>query len=222
MTVLVLLVLAKSKIYYLAPAYPALLAGGAVFLESWSALRRRWLRPAFLIIVLITGAALAPVGVPILSIDATDRFVRAITFGAMENIYELTGDLHGEFGWRERVGAVAEVYNGLTPEEQEQAVLFPLGYGTAGAIDYFGDEHGLPRSVSPAMTCYLWARPANLELVIGMGVSQGFMEQVFEDVEVASTTLLENVNPGDKEFVVTIGRRPRLTVDSLWPQLRPW
>ncbi len=48
------------------------------------------------------------------------------------------------------------------------------------------------------------------------------MEQVFEDGEVASTTLLENVNPGDKEFVVTIGRRPRLTVDSLWPQLRPW
>ena len=32
---------------------------------------------------------------------------------------------------------------------------------------------------------------------------------------------LENVNPCDTPFVVSVCRKPKLTVEELWPQLRP-
>ena len=83
MAVLVLLVFTKSKIYYLAPAYPALLAGGAVALEKWAGAGRARLVGAVSVGLLLAGGVLvAPLSLPILSIKATDRYVRAFTFGA--------------------------------------------------------------------------------------------------------------------------------------------
>jgi hypothetical protein len=69
-----------GKVYYLAPVYPMLLAAGAVVIES--AIdgrtngqpenippRRAWLKAAIVVLLLASGAHLAPVVVPILSPD---------------------------------------------------------------------------------------------------------------------------------------------------------
>ncbi len=80
----------------------------------------------------------------------------------------------------------------------------------------------MPGAVSSDNSYYLWKRPENLETVIGVGISPKWLEQIFEGVEVAQVVELENVNPWDREFRVTICRKPKLTVEELWPQLRPW
>jgi 4-amino-4-deoxy-L-arabinose transferase-like glycosyltransferase len=98
--VFLMLLATDSKIYYLSPAYPPIIAAGGLAIERWAAGRERsaWLRPALLALPLLGGAAFAPAALPYLSIQNTDRYMAAATFGAMGNIYELTGDLHGMFG----------------------------------------------------------------------------------------------------------------------------
>ena len=145
-----------------------------------------------------------------------------MTLGLFDNVHELTGDLHAQFGWQKRVETVAQVYKGLTSEEQERAIIFSMGYGTAGAIDYFGPDYGLPGAVSRDNSYYLWKVPPHLDLVLAAGVSRRFLDQVFEEIEEAASVELENVNPWDSPFVVSVCRKPRLTVEELWPQLRPW
>ncbi|MGH7856300.1 MAG: glycosyltransferase family 39 protein, partial [Candidatus Binatia bacterium] len=105
-----LLATAGGKVYYLAAAYPPLFAAGAVAFErrrtraeSRATPRRRWLLPRPLNALLVGGLFVLPASLPILPIDATERYIGTLTFGLLEKAYEVTGDLHGQFGWRERV-----------------------------------------------------------------------------------------------------------------------
>jgi hypothetical protein len=222
--VFLLILVIKSKIYYLAPAYPALLAAGGIAVERFARRRRSvWLQPATVAVIAMGGLVMAPVSLPVLSIDATDRYVDTVTFGAFENIYELTGDLHGMFGWPERVEAVAEVYNSLPPAERKRTMLFAAGYGNAGAMDTFGRSAGLPRAVAFDQSYWLWGYPDDpVETVIGVGFSVEFLEQIYEEIDVAASVDLENVNPYQTPFIVTICRKPKITMEKIWPQVRPW
>jgi hypothetical protein len=69
-------------------------------------------------------------------------YLTAMTFGAFRNVYELTGDLHGMFGWKERVAIIADVYNRLPAEEKKRTVILAGWYGPAAAVDYFGGPYG--------------------------------------------------------------------------------
>lgn len=226
-SVFVLLALINSKIYYLAPAYPALLAGGGVALEQL-VLRKgwAWLRPVTVGGLAVGGAVLAPVGLPILSIGATERYIQIMTLGAFPNVYELTGDLHGQFCWKERAGIVAGVYDRLSPEERKRSVIFGTWYGVAGAVDYFGGAYGLPGAVSGHMTYHLWGLPAKpIDTLIVAGVPAARIEEwraMFEEVSVAADAQLENVNPWERRFLVLLCRKPKLGVHELWPRARNW
>ncbi len=223
-TLFVLLVLMRSKIYYLAPAYPALLAGGGVALERL--IRRSgwaWLKPVTVGALIVVGAVSAPASLPIFSIDATERYFHALTFGGFENVHEVTADLRGMFAWRERTEIVSEVYSRLPPPEREQAVIWASWYGPAGAIDYFGKSHGLPGAVSGHMTYHLWGLPEGpIDTVIAVDLDREFLEQLFEEVEIAAEVELENVNPWERRFVVTVCRRPKTDLHEFWPRARRW
>ncbi len=225
--VFLLLVVVKSKIYYLAPAYPPLLAAGGVLIEQlaerWNA---RWLRPATLGVLIAGGALLAPIGLPLLSIDATERYVNRLTFGAFGNIYELTGDLHGQFGWPERVAAVAQVYTSLSSEERARTAIYGPWYGIAGAIDYFGAAHGLPKAISGHMTYHLWGPPPGpVDTVIVAGISREGLDDlkaIFAEVEIAAEVQLENVNPWERRFLIAVCRKPKVDIQTYWPKARNW
>jgi 4-amino-4-deoxy-L-arabinose transferase-like glycosyltransferase len=222
-SVFVLLLLTRSKIYYLAPAYPALLAGGAVAIEGFLATRQRWLRPALVGLLILGGLAMAPASVPAMPIDATDRYVDVVTLGAFENIHELTGDLHAMFGWRERVEVVADVWHGLPESVKDGAVLWAAGYGNAGAIDHLGVAHGLPAAVSLALTYQLWGLPDRpIDTVISVGYSIETLERIFDEVEELARVELEDVNPWDREFVVALCRGPKAPLPDIWARNRPW
>jgi hypothetical protein len=58
---LALLLITDGRVYYLAPAYPMLLAGGAVAIEGWTGRRSwAWLKPAYLTVLIAGGMILAP------------------------------------------------------------------------------------------------------------------------------------------------------------------
>jgi len=222
--VLILLMVLKSKIYYLAPAYPPLIAGGAVLWERVSE-SRRWLRTALPALVVVGGLALVPLSLPIMPLPTTERFVETVTFGAFEDIFELTGDLRGMFAWEERVDAIAEVYHALPAEEREKTSIYAGWYGPAGAIDLFGPARGLPSAASEHMSYHLWGppsaslEPAPLETLIAVNTSVESMSVYFEEVTVAKEMVLENVNPWDRVFRVLVCRRPKVDLRERWPEL---
>lgn len=226
--IFVLLVALKSKIYYLAPAYPPLFAAGAMAVERLSQRTNRgWLQPATAGLVLVGGAVLAPLSVPVLTLESTERYVTALTFGAFKNVYELTGDLRGMFGWKERVAAIAEVYDGLPEEEKSETVIFSGSYGLAGAVDYFGGEYGLPKASSGHMTYYLWGLPDQpIDTVIVSHIGQDAynrLKELFDTVEVVKEL---KIYPFDGErdapFQVLLCRGLREDFRRFWPQTREW
>jgi hypothetical protein len=223
-SVFVLLLVVQSKIYYLAPAYPALLAAGGVELERRTdPPRRGGLRAALVLALVVGGLALLPLSVPVLSIDATDRFARTVTFGAFDNIYEITGDLHGMFGWPERVEAVRQAFETLPPDERGRTVIFAAGYGTAGAIDLLGRRHGLPGATSLAETYWLWGLPDGpIDTVLGAGYSEETLRRIFDEVEVVQRVRIEHASPEQAEFVVTLCRKAKTDLRALWAKNRPW
>lgn len=223
-SVFVVLFIVKSKIYYLAPAYPVLFAAGAMAFERFAEKPgRAWIRPATLVVLSLGGVLFAPVALPMLSIEATDRYINAITFGALGNVYELTGDLHGQFGWAERVAGVAEVCAEVPEPERARTVIFTDGYGTAGAIDYFGVAYGLPKVICPHMTYHVWGTgDGPIDTVVAAGVSRRRLEQFFDEVGETRVFQLERVNPWDKEFPVTICRKPKKPIEEIWPELGPF
>jgi len=223
-TVFVVLLLAKSKIYYLAPAYPALFAAGGVALERWIARRgTAWLRRATIALLASGGVLFAPVSLPILSIETTDRYVTTATLGAFENVYELTGDLHGMFGWPERVHAVERAYRALSPNARDGVVIWAEGYGTAGAIDHLGPALGLPKAVSLANSYWMWGLPERpIDTVLAAGFSQETLERVFAEVEIVERVELAQVDPDNREFLVAACSAPRRPLPEIWARNRPY
>ena len=105
----------RSKFYYLLPIFPLLLAAGAVAIERWKArINWKWLRPAIVAIIAITGIFLLPLGIAILPPEIFIPYSKAI--GLLETIQvenhervALPQHLADRHGWREMVAMVAEV-----------------------------------------------------------------------------------------------------------------
>jgi hypothetical protein len=219
---LAVLLAAKSKVYYLAPAFPMLMAAGAVTIERWVQLQRRaWLR--FLIPGLLTAGGLAflPLALPILAIDTLDRLIPRVTLGVIEDPFELTEHFHKEFGWEEQVAVVARVYHGLPEADRTRAAILAGNYGEAGAIDFFGPQLGLPEAISGHHSYYLWGpRGSTGEVVIALGVPRESLERIFARIDEVARIHHPRALPLESNLAVYLCREPRLSLSEAWPMLR--
>jgi hypothetical protein len=141
-TTLVIFAVAKAKSYYLLPAYPMIYAGGAVWLEELSTMRRRaaatvWSFTWALVVcgIVYTVAFCLPIA-PVNS----RWFHISLAVGQPE--------FRAEFGWQEMVQEVARIRDSLTPEERAHLGILADDTGEAGAVNLYGAQYGLPRAVS--------------------------------------------------------------------------
>jgi hypothetical protein len=215
--------IAKSKIYYLSPAYPALLAGGALAAERL--IERRSLRALKLALpaaLLAGGAALALIALPILPIDRLDKVVGAITFNTMTNIYELTGTFHDMFGWEDTVAAMAKAYHGLPPDQRAQCILYGRNFGIAGAIDYYGPKYSLPPAVSFHQNYFFWGPPQLPgEIALAQDVSPKDLQTIYREVTPVATVQCPQCVPHEKQKTIYLCRGLKTSLKTLWPTLRP-
>ncbi|RYG14348.1 MAG: glycosyltransferase family 39 protein [Burkholderiales bacterium] len=141
-TALVLFWLANARDYYLAPAYPMLLAAGAVVLEQGIArLRPRMAMLARGATALVLVAALATTALVALPLAPIGSQGWRIARHFHDNFAE-------QVGWPELVAQVALVYNALPVEERARTAIYANNYGEAGAIDRYGAQYGLPPAIS--------------------------------------------------------------------------
>lgn len=224
LAVLALLASTGGKPYYLAAAYSAPFAAGAVAVEGWTA-AARWIRPALALLVGVVGLALAPFAAAVLPVERYVRYAEA--FGVrpatderhqLARLPQFYADMHG---WRELAEAVADAARGLSAEERSRACVFGENYGEAGAIEYYGPELGLPPAISSHNSYWLWGPGACTgELLLVLADERTRLDELFEAVEQAGVVRCRDCMPYEDGKKIWIARRLRRPLDQLWPQIK--
>jgi hypothetical protein len=219
-----------GRLYYPAPAYPMLFAAGGLVFERWFSYLQsgRWLRPAYIVLLVISGLILAPFAYfPMLTVDqyiAYSRFLHLAPvrienhrMGPLPQIYA------DQFGWKEMAQVVADAYYKLPPEQQKSCAIFGQNYGQAGAIDFFGAKMGLPNALSAHQNYFYWGpRGYTGECVIVMDDNPERLSELWQDVQKVGT-VYHPLSMPYQHFDVYLCRRPKFgSLQNLWPQIKRW
>ncbi len=177
---LITFLVGKGRGYYLAPAYPVLYAGGAVFgaelianLGSVWRISLGWLAWTSVVMTILVAAAYF---VPLAPIHS----------GWEQRAFKVNEDFPEEIGWPELVQTLAQIRDSLGPAERSRVAILAGNYGEAGAINLYGKEYGLPQAICG--TNSFWARGYGdppPETLIVIGFSREFGDRYFESCELA-------------------------------------
>jgi hypothetical protein len=176
---LALFFFARGRGYYVAGAYPMLLAMGATAGERWLAtlpkLGRRTVEAVFFAGLALCGAYICARILPLQTSGPLHDF-------ALGN----NGDLREEFGWNELVATVAAIRSSLPPQQQANLGIVVGNYGEQGAIEMLGPAYRLPPPIS--LTNSAWLRgypdPPPTTLIV-VGVSSDWVNRIFTGCRLA-------------------------------------
>lgn len=218
-----------GRIYYMAPAYPMLFAAGAVAFQNWVDRHSwSWLKPAYVVSLLATGAVFAPFAYfPMLTVDQYIAYSKLMHLAPPKIENHAQGPLPqlyaDQFGWKEMAQVVADVYFKLPSGERESCAIFGQNYGQAGAIDFFGVKMGLPNAISGHQNYYYWGPHGYTgECMIVMGDRYEVLSHKFDNVEKVGTVFHPLSMPYE-HFDVYLCRRPKFgTLPQVWTRLKNW
>lgn len=221
-----LFIVPKGKNYYVAPIYPMMFAAGAVGFERVTGCRPRllWTRVAYAVLVVVTGALLAPLIMPLLSPEGFLAYQKKLGISPPTAEHQNNGPLPqyfaDEFGWEPMVQKVARVYHSLSPQEQTKTAIFSNGWGEAAAIDFFGPKYGLPKAISPHNQYWIWG-PRNYtgEIVIVLRSSGRGDREHFQTVQDMGA-VEEPYARRDEWFHIFLCRGFKLDLSDTWSKMK--
>ena len=214
-TFVILFINWHSKAEYIAPAFQILFAGGAVMIMKWNAKKKR-LKFAFAIPVVVIGIFLSPLARPLLSVESFMEYQSALILKAPDNeghetiLPQFYADM---FGWEDMAKEVSKVYQSLTEEERKHTVVYCSNYGKAGAIEYYSKNNSLPKVICPHNSYWYWSlesvgQPVNNRvttiIIIGGNIEDHL--QSLEQVEAAGVHKSKYAMPYENNLTIFIGR----------------
>jgi hypothetical protein len=224
--VLAVMLASNAKPYYLAPAYTALFAAGAVAFEAIrQPMAGTFVRTGIVLLVVVSGAVSAPFAKPVLSTDAFLRYSAALGMGPRSEERNELGRLPQQYadmhGWQELVSNLAKVYHALPPADRGRACIFVQNYGEAGAVDVLGAPLGLPRAISGHNSYFLWGpRGCTGEVMIVLGGRRKDHEDVFASVEQAAVHTCTDCMPYENNRPIWVARGARVPLARVWPRVK--
>jgi hypothetical protein len=210
---LALFFIAKGRSYYMAAAYPMLLAMGATVGERWVASLpkpgRRSVEAVFFTGLAACGAYIIALILPLQSSGPLRDFA-----------LQRNGDLREEIGWPELVRTVAGIRDSLTPEQQASMGVIVGNYGEQGAIEMFGPAYHLPPPISLTNSAWLrgYPEPPPTTLIV-VGVTGEWVEKIFTGCRLAghngNSEGIKNEESQDHPDIFVCGS-PRLPWPEFW------
>jgi hypothetical protein len=169
----------KGRFYYVAEAYPALLAMGAVAAERWLAPRPTWARRS---VEAIFFTGLAAVGAYVCAI-----LVPLAPGGPLRDFaFKNNGDMREEIGWDELVRTVAAIRDSLPADQQAHLGITTGNYGEYGAIEILGPAYRLPPPIGTTNSEWLRGYPAPPPTtIIALGISAKQANSIFTNCRLA-------------------------------------
>ena len=220
-TVAAVMLVFKAKVYYLAPAYPMLLAGGSVLLEQ--NLRRPYLRASLATAIAAMGVIFVPAVCPVGSIDWKEQYISRLLGFMMDDPSDLTFDFRYQIRKQDELNAFLSVYNNLPEAERSECVVLTKEYGSASLVNVLGRGAGLPPGISGNNSYYLWGpQGATGDCVIAFGFDETLLRSLFADITVAAqapSPYRKNFGAGRPVFLC---RKPTAPLNQLWPNLKSY
>lgn len=165
--------ISKGRHYYVAPAYPMLLAMGAVLAERWLRTLPRWGR--------LTVASVYFAGLVFISVFECAQLLPLATGGPLKQ-YALNHsyDLREEIGWDDLVRTVASIRDSLPPDQQAHLGITTGNYGEYGAIDILGPAYNLPKPIGTTNSEWLrgYPTPPPTTLIV-LGLTREQADSIF-------------------------------------------
>ncbi len=199
----------KGRGYYMAAAYPMLLAMGSVAAARWLVSLPTWGRRT-IEGVYFTG--LAAIGVYICAVILPLASSGPLRDFALQN----NGDLREEIGWNELVKTVASIRDSLPPDQQANLGIATGNYGEYGAIEMLGAAYGLPKPIGTTNSEWLRGYPVpppTTLIVIGLTREQA--NGIFAGCRLAG-------HNGNSEGVINEESRDHPDIFVCGPPRMPW
>ncbi len=215
-SVFILLIVKGTRAYYLHVAYPMLFAGGAVLIESLVS-RGKWrgriLKPVVVTAMVAFTAFMLPGFLPVIPPKRLLAFQESAGMPA-----EVPQHLADRLCWEEFVAEVARAYETLPAEDRNECVIFTPSYHSAGAIDFFGKEYGLPPARSSHNNYWLWGPgDRSYDVVIIVGVPKTSLERMFGEIVEAGRTSCEYTDRMSRnDAPVYVCREPKHPIAEVW------
>ncbi len=228
---LAILLAMHGKGYYLLPVYPVLFGAGAEWTERVSdylahSRGRAMVRAGVAVVSAGYGVFALPFGLPVLPPETMARYATMGPGGMVTTntgqTLQLPQDYADMLGWRERVEAVAHVYDSLPPDQRAKTVIATDNYGQAGAIDYYGPAMGLPHAICTCGT-YWFFGPGTLpgEVAVTVGLDESDVRKFYGKVQPAGRIDLPWSVPEERNAPLYVATEPAMTLQQFWPSQDP-
>ncbi|HEX4005525.1 MAG TPA: glycosyltransferase family 39 protein [Acidobacteriaceae bacterium] len=207
----------KGRGYYVAAAYPMLLAMGAVAAERWlpslAVGWRRTLQGLLFASIAVCGAYAGAIILPLASSGPLRQFA-----------FSHNGDLREEVGWDDLVRTVASIRDALPPEQRAHLGITTGNYGEYGAIEILGRAYGLPQPIGTTNSEWLRGYPADPPTtIIVLGIRPEQADHIFTNCRLAghngNSLGLHNEESDDHPWIFLCGP-PRQPPAELWKEHR--
>jgi hypothetical protein len=222
---LAIFVALRAKVYYIAPIYPLLFAGGACALEGY--LARNALRRGYVCALLVTGVLILPNAVPLLPLPTFLAYQQFMDLRSFKEENLVTGRVPQQYadtlGWDLLTEQVASIYNALPREQRARTAIWTDNYGEAGAIDLLEKKYGLPDAISGHNNYYLWGpREYDGSSVITVGLPPSLLRAEFGAIRRAGTFVDPYVLPSQNNLPIEVCTRPKMPLRAFWPRTRAY
>lgn len=209
----------RSKAYYATPAFPPVLAAGAVLLERLG--RRAAWRHAVAAVVLLGALPAAPMALPILAPDRLAAYMRSLGVAPSSGERHELGVLPQHFadmhGWEELARGISGVYQGLPEHERATARVFARNYGQAGSLEYFAARYPMPRVISSHNSYWYWGPgPDDGGVVIVIGGPADELREFFTSVEEVARTACGYCMPYENDRPIFVARGWKVPLSTVW------
>ena len=206
---LALFAVGKGRHYYMAGAYPMLLAMGTAMAGRWLSSLPRWGRRT---VETVYFAAFALMSVYVCAI-----ILPLASSGPLKQFaLERNGDLREEIGWDEMVRTVAQIRDSLPPEQQAHLGITTGNYGEYGAIEILGRAYGLPEPIGTTNSEWLRGYPTTAPtMLIVLGLTPAQADGIFTGCRLAG-------HNGNREGVKNEESEDHPDIFVCGPPRKPW
>jgi hypothetical protein len=182
-----LFLVTQGRGYYMAPAYPMLIAAGVTLADRR---RRSYSQEGRITLNWWVFCSLASGGLIALALATPIAPFGSVWWRMADSMG--SGNFREEIGWPELVQTLATVRDGLPPQDQTRLGILAGNYGEAGAVNLYGPIYGLPTAISGIDSYWLWGYgDPPPETLIVVGLNRRDVNTIFK----ACTWVAHNTNP---------------------------
>jgi hypothetical protein len=221
----VLMANAHTKAEYVGTAYPLLFACGGVAVAGLSTRWRRVAVPAIASLLVVSGALLAPLAMPILPVPDYIRYAKALGVAPstpehkkLAELPQFFADMHG---WEGLARDVSAAYQTIPAPERRTTVALVGNYGEAGALALYAARYPLPRVICSHNSCWFWGvGPTPITTFIRLGGQREDYLEKYGDVRLAGVHYARYAMPYEDSLNVFIARQRHVPIEQDWPKVK--